>query len=278
MIILNLGAGIQSTTVLLLSMHGELPKIDHAIFADTQWEPKEVYTHLEWLESISTVPVHRVTKSNIKQDALESQVRGKKTETGRWASLPYYTMDKYGNKGMIRRQCTSEYKIYPIEKYIRREILNLKPRQHIPKGTMIDQWFGISGDELRRVRASKDHWRRFCYPLVGIPDNYLGAGWTRQMCIQWLGENYPDHQVPRSACIGCPFHSNAEWGRLKDKSPEEWQGVVEFDRKIRKCGGVRGDIYLHRDCVPLDKVDLRTAEDAGQLNMFREECMGMCGV
>ena len=37
--ILNLGAGVQSSTVLLMSIHGELPHIDHAIFADTGWEP-----------------------------------------------------------------------------------------------------------------------------------------------------------------------------------------------------------------------------------------------
>ena len=33
--ILNLGAGVQSTTVLLISIHGENPKLDHIVFADT---------------------------------------------------------------------------------------------------------------------------------------------------------------------------------------------------------------------------------------------------
>jgi len=35
---------------------------------------------------------------------------------------------------------------------------------------------------------------------------------------------------------------------------------------------------MHRSLVPLDQVDLSTAEDRGQLNLFLNECEGMCGV
>ncbi|KKL83956.1 hypothetical protein LCGC14_1969500, partial [marine sediment metagenome] len=38
--ILSLGAGVQSTTILYMSMYGELEKPDYIIFADTGWEPK----------------------------------------------------------------------------------------------------------------------------------------------------------------------------------------------------------------------------------------------
>jgi 3'-phosphoadenosine 5'-phosphosulfate sulfotransferase (PAPS reductase)/FAD synthetase len=39
--VISLGAGVQSTTVLLLAHRGELPggPVDYAIFADTGWEP-----------------------------------------------------------------------------------------------------------------------------------------------------------------------------------------------------------------------------------------------
>jgi hypothetical protein len=53
--ILNLGAGVQSTTVFLMAHEGLIPPIDHAIFADTQEEPEAVYQHLDWLKRISTV-------------------------------------------------------------------------------------------------------------------------------------------------------------------------------------------------------------------------------
>ena len=43
--LLSLGAGVQSTTLLLLAAEGRLPTPDAAIFADTGWEPAAVYTN-----------------------------------------------------------------------------------------------------------------------------------------------------------------------------------------------------------------------------------------
>jgi len=280
--ILNLGAGVQSTVVLLLSCHGILPPLDCAIFADTQWEPKAVYEHLDWLELEARkygVPVHRVTAGDIRADALRSQVRGRVTEGGgRWASLPFRTLDAQGNQGMIRRQCTSEYKIQPIEKFIRREILGLKPRQRAPKDVVVDQWFGISWDEIGRAKESRLPWKRHVYPLIGIPEKYLGREWVRQDCIRWFNENYPGRPLVRSACIGCPYKTNVEWRHLREQSPDEWADVVDFDNRIRKCGGMRGDVFLHRDLVPLSDAELDSAEDRGQMSLWNDECDGMCAV
>jgi hypothetical protein len=35
---------------------------------------------------------------------------------------------------------------------------------------------------------------------------------------------------------------------------------------------------MHAQRVPLEQVDLSTAEDRGQLSLFNNECEGMCGV
>src|SRR5690606_33579649 len=49
--VISLGAGVQSTTLILMAARGEFDVMpDCAIFADTQWEPKAVYEHLDWLE------------------------------------------------------------------------------------------------------------------------------------------------------------------------------------------------------------------------------------
>jgi 3'-phosphoadenosine 5'-phosphosulfate sulfotransferase (PAPS reductase)/FAD synthetase len=58
--VLSLGAGVQSTTLALMIEKGEIPMVDAAIFADTGAEPKEVYTHLEWLKKQLSYPVHIV--------------------------------------------------------------------------------------------------------------------------------------------------------------------------------------------------------------------------
>lgn len=277
--ILSLGAGVQSTTVLLMSCKGELPKLDCAIFADTGWEPKSVYDHFDWLKPYSEsqgIPVHIVKAGDLRADALVSQVRGKLNKedgkvTSRWASIPMFTLSPEGKKGMIRRQCTSEYKIFPVEKFIKREILGLKPRQRAPKEPVVELWMGISSDEKQRARVSKLAWQDFHYPLI------TEKNMSRWHCLQWLQENYPGRDIPRSACIGCPYHSDEEWRKLRDESPEEFEDACQFDEMMRERGGMRGKLYLHRECVPLREVDLDSAEDKGQMS-FSQECMGMCGV
>ena len=277
--VLSLGAGVQSTTVLLMSCRGVLPKLDAAVFADTQWEPTEVYEHLDWLcgeAAKAGIPVHRVTNGNLRTHTLEGFVRGSRTEGQRYASLPLYVLNEDGSQGMIRRQCTREYKIVPIERFIRRELLGLRPGQRAPADA-VDQWFGISSDEMRRVRISQDHWKRNVYPLTGIPFDLLDRPYTRLMCEDWLREHYPRRFVPRSACVGCPYHTNDEWRRIRD-DPEQWADAVAVDEAIRHADGMDGEVYLHRDCVPLEEADLRTDEDKGQMTLgFRAECLGYCG-
>lgn len=268
--VLNLGAGVQSSAVLLMSCQGALPRLDAAIFADTGWEPSQVYEHLAWLESEAkkfSLPVFRVQCGNIRSDALHSQVRGRASGGVRWASMPLFTLGPNGNRGMIRRQCTSEYKIRPVERFIRRELLQLHPRQRA-KPHSCEQWFGISWDEFTRMRTSRRSWTSFAYPLVEMR-------MTRKDCLAWLAaQRYPT--PPRSSCIGCPFHSDAEWRDMKRNRPWEWDDAVAFDQAIRRCGGMRGEIFLHRSCVPLKDADLRTDGERGQLSLWEDECSGMC--
>lgn len=279
--ILSFGVGIQSSTILLMSCKGILKKLDYAIFADPGWESRKTYEHLAWITVEAErhgIPVLTVTAGNIRDDCVSNQVRGRgggmlKRDGGRWASLPFYTFGDDG-QGKMHRQCTNEYKIEPIEQKIRK-LLSLKKGQHWPTSHVVNQWYGISADEAHRMRMPGCLWKKNVYPLCGVPTDLLPHPMRRGDCIQWLAENYPDRTVPRSACIGCPFHSDAEWRRLRDESPDEWADAVAFDKAIRKMGGMRDEVFLHRKCVPLDQVDLSTPEDHGQLNWLNE-CMGMC--
>lgn len=271
--ILSLGAGVQSSTVFLMSCRGKLPKLDCAIFADTGWEPKAVYEWLEVLEGEGQkagIPIHRVGKPTLREDALRSRMNKSdydKIEGGRWVSMPLYTEQRdSGELGQIRRQCTKEYKIEPIEKKIRQ----LWGDQERKVGS-ISQWMGISGDEKRRMRTSRHYWIYFYYPLVFA----FERPWHRHDCVNWLTQQGFD-SVPCSACLGCPYHSDDEWRKIKE-NPEQWADVVAFDEAIRVGGGMRGDTFLHRSCKPLPMVDLESLEDKGQQNWLNE-CEGMCGV
>ena len=270
--ILSLGAGVQSSTMALMAAHGELPRPDCAIFADTQWEPQGVYDHLDWLESVVTnpllvdnsFPIYRVTKGNIR----EAMIAGLGMAGDRFSSVPFY-IDKSGKSTMGQRGCTVEYKIDPIRKKIR-ELLGVGKRQHVPKGVTVKQWIGISTDESLRMKPAKEKWLINTWPLID-------AGMSRHDCLRWFEKEYPSRPLVKSACIGCPFHNTREWRDMKMHDPKSFADAVEVDRKIRH-NGKGGGQYMHTSLQPLDEVDVRTLEDKGQINMFNNECEGMCGV
>jgi hypothetical protein len=66
---------------------------------------------------------------------------------------------------------------------------------------------------------------------------------------------------------------------MRDHDPDAWADAVSVDRTIRiGFRGIRGEVYLHRSAMPLDQADLSTAADRGQLDLWLNECEGMCGV
>jgi hypothetical protein len=243
--VISLGAGVQSTTLALMAMHGEFgPMPDCAIFADTQWEPAAVYAHLEWLDLQVPFPVYRVTQGNLKEALRE----------GGFSAVPFYT-----TTGLGARQCTYQYKLRPLYRQVR-QLLGGKT----PKGGC-EMWVGISSDEMIRMKDARVQYIKNRFPLVE-------RRMSRNDCLRWLErQGYPT--PPRSACLGCPFKRDSEWRETR-KNEEEWEETIGVDLAIRAGGKAQ---YMHRSCQPLSQVDFSTAEDHGQLN-FLSECEGMCGV
>lgn len=261
---LSLGAGVQSSTLALLIAHGDVPMVDAAIFADTQWEPPAVYQWLDWLEKRLPFPVYRVTQGSLRESVIAKQ----SGTGGRFASVPWFVENPNGSRGLGRRQCTAEYKIKPLIRK-QRELLGYKPRQRIPVGSC-ETLIGISTDEALRMKPSRERWAQNVWPLIEL-------GMSRRDCLAWMERHgYP--MPPRSSCIVCPFHNNAEWRAIKS-DPALWADAVTIDQIIREpVRGMRGKQYAHNSCRPLTDVDLSTAEEKGQVNMFVNECEGMCGV
>jgi hypothetical protein len=258
-----------------MSLEGLLDALDAAIFADTGWEPPGVYEHLDKLVRYcgEDTPIYQVSRGNLRQDVLDSR---NSERVGRIGQPPFYVKNLEGDGtdqgGMLWRKCTREYKIEPIEKKIR-EMLGVRPGKRAPKGTVATQVMGISLDEAHRMRDSRRPWIRLEYPLV---DNRI----RRSECLEWLQER--GWLVPKSACVGCPYHTNRAWKVMKELRPEEFADAVDFDRKIRHgIPGTTGECYLHRRMTPLEDAVI-TDQDVGQASLFSAdfaaECEGVCGV
>jgi len=261
---LSLGAGVQSSTLALMIAHGELEPVDAAIFADTGWEPRKVYDWLDWLQAQLPYPVYRIQRGNLREDLI-SRARS----TGqRFAAVPWHMIMPNGDRALGRRQCTKEYKIEPLTKKAR-ELLGLAPRQRA-KGVLCEMLIGISTDEALRMKPSLHSWKEHRWPLIE-------KGMARHDCLRWMEKKgYP--LPPKSSCIGCPYHNDHEWRAIK-ADPEAWADALMMDELIREpVNGMRGQQFMHRSCQPLKDVDLSTAEDHGQVDMFNNECEGMCGV
>jgi len=258
MIVQSMGMGVQSVTLSAMACLGDLPMPDLAVFADPGWESKATYryatTFTLWAAERG-LRIQTVSKGNIRADAADSQSRS--------ASLPLYTLMD-GKAGMLRRQCTNEYKIQPVVQAIRRHLGVEKGRRVKGKVTL---WLGISLDEVERMKPSRLRWIENAWPLV---DKRMRRG----DCLAYLKA----HGIPapaKSACIGCPFHGDEYWRDLKQNSPEEFESACNFDDIMRRRkAAIKAPVFIHKSLVPLRDVDF--TDDQG--DMFANECEGHCGL
>lgn len=263
--VLSLGAGVQSSTLALMAAKGEItPMPDCAIFADVGAEPKHVYEYLDWLETQLPFPVHRVMKG-------EGLVAGiiNSAETGKRTANPPFFADTANGGGILRRKCTTEFKIGPIIQKVR-ELMGLAKGQRAPKGVHVTQYIGISTDEAVRMKPSQEKYIEHRWPLIEM-------GMNRNDCLKWIERN--GYREPgKSACTFCPYHDDRLWRDMKMNDPKSFADAVEMDRLIRNgLSGTTEKLYVHRSMKPLDEIDFRNAEDVGQYRMFDDECEGLCG-
>ena len=283
--ILSLGAGVQSSTLLLMSLNGDMPPLDYVIFADTGWEPKAVYDHLKKLKiqcrkaDLPLFVVQNKNEANIAKDPFNDE-----DPNSSITDMPLYIRKKDGVKGgMIQRRCTGTYKVRPISK-----MLTALRKQ--TKAKRVRQWIGISYDELHRMKNNPSPNVVNYYPLV---ENEI----DRNACHVWLKSH--GWTAPKSSCVGCPYHSDDTWSWLRENCPDDFHEAVKFDKKIRIQNNtdsiINGDLYLHRARIPLEDVvfKIKKRKDANNFGQqtgvdsnsgdnfqygFANECEGLCGV
>ncbi len=281
---LSFGAGVQSTALAMLAINrdprllevteGRVPSV--ALFADTGDERAETYGHVWRMADVFQSAGMRYEIVRRKGEiSLSGHVIGRATDGKGSISTPPLFLDtpsRSTERGKALRGCTRDFKARPLDRRAKAifEATHKRP---------VEQWIGISRDEVERMRDSDQKWRSVRYPLVWM-------GWTRAKCAGYVAkQRYLDGStmIPgRSACVFCPFHHASEWRRVKN-SAEDWARALEFDEQLRQAHAAHGHIaglsgvpYLTTELKPLRECSFDA--NSGQLSLWGEECSGLCGV
>lgn len=247
--IISLGAGVQSTTLCYMAIDGVLPMPDAVIMADTGAEMDCAWTTVyHILEELSrSVPFILVTAGKIDDDVLSGD---------RFASPPFFIRNENGESVPGRRQCTREYKISPINKYV---------RQRYKSATM---WIGISMDKQHRAKGQMCGYIMPRYPLLELKMN-------RADCIAYIEKT--GRRVPeKSSCYFCPYHNDRVWLEMKTENPKEFARACDFDDSLRGQSQYEDGKpqFVHRSCKPLREVVFKH-EGQAKLDFV---CEGGCGL
>ena len=241
--IFSSGGGVQSTAVLVLAADSKL-QYDSFVFANTGDDSEHPDT-LEYLENV-TIPFAK--DHGIRFEVVQKRRLGKyepQTLRGeiyrRKRSVPIPARMSSGAPG--NRSCTIDFKIRVVDKWI---------AENGGKGKAVSVGLGISTNEIHRARIKQpENVRGFLksieYPLIDL-------GINRSRC-QTIITKAGLPEAPRSACYFCPFHTIAEWLRLREARPDLFNRAVELERFInRKREAVlkKDKVWLHQFLRPLD--------------------------
>jgi len=213
-----------------MSALGVLPRVDYAVHADTGWERTETYQFAEkwtpWLKEHG-IPVVIV----------QGRYYGK-GPADRWVTPPFYTRGP-GGDGQLYRTCTNEWKIRPMERWVRKR----RDSGHV------EEWIGFTLDEAHRAKVSRVGYMTLVHPYLEM----LDRPWTRGMVVAWLEEKGLGVPV-KSSCVICPFRRPWQWREMQLSGNGDWERAVEVDRAIRH---MRPDYecYLCDDRRPLEDHD-----------------------
>jgi len=180
----------------------------------------------------------------------------------KFCPLPTYIASDRGREKQGRRQCTRTHKTNVIYQDVRR-LMGLKPRQRTTKRAEV--WIGISTDEAHRAKPSLYSILTNRWPL--LYDKPMNRG----QCIEYVDAAL-QAKPPKSSCIYCPFRSDRDWISFKQDDPGSFEDAATFEDRMRELDPMQ---FIHDSCKPLRDVDF---EPDRTLDLFGNECEGMCGV
>lgn len=270
--ILSFGAGMQSTALALMACenaqaNGELPYpavpvYDAVIYCDLGLEAPWVYDQLEFTRNACQKAgiFFKVLNTPLYQDFLDNF--GER----RTISIPWWTIREDGHKSKMPRNCTIDYKVNEITKYVRWELLGYQKGQRLkPEDIKAHEMhMGFSIEESRRCHENPHQLFVNRFPLVDM-------GFDRAASYAYILENW-DMKTKASVCAFCPFHRNYFFWHIKDHAPATYQAVVKVDHLLRDKTPkppMDSDLFISRSRKRIEDLTPEDCQDA--------ECFEYCG-
>lgn len=224
LLILSYGGGVQSSAIALMSIRGELERVDHVVFCDTGSESADTYATVAFVArecEQAGIPFH-TAYANFRagEEDDPKHIKGF-MPLHEWYSH-YARLPMVGNP-----RCTYNFKIYPFRRLVKKLADSSIPKPYVRT------WLGITTDESHRARESELQWISSEYPLIE-------KGLSRAACVSWLSKHYPEQAFSKSGCWMCPYQNARKWALLRKENPELFQYAVEMESRAKKNGVKRG--------------------------------------
>jgi hypothetical protein len=253
--VFSFGGGVQSMAAMVLSAQGKLP-YTHFVLANVGDDSENPQT----LEYVHHVAIPYAVKHGLEIVEVKRKRKPHQTQTlleDAWNENANIPIPVYmSGSGPGARNCTSEWKIKVIEKWMRANA-NATKENRVPLGV------GISVDESHRMRTDdpeREPYLKKEYPLI---DLY----YTRAICQDVIIKaGLP--LAPKSSCWFCPYKRKSEWSKMRAEKPELWNKAVELEQRIvaKRIRSGKDAAYLTAYNAPLNMVI-----PLASINMFDDD-------
>jgi len=229
---ISYGGGTPSLALIILNIRGEIKpltnknKVEEILFADTGWERTDTMQQMYEIKKYVESHNYNFKIVQSKEGSLEHFLL-KKAPKNEFLPIPYHSKDK----GIAQRQCTSRFKITPINQYI------TKKYGRVSKIAQL----GIHYDEFYRVKDAKNKKDINRFPLVDLK-------LKRNDCIKIVAEEGLP-MPPKSACVGCPYLPASRFIELNYENPDDFKRAEKIDNLMNKYGK-----YLSNQKIPLSSL------------------------
>ena len=239
-----------------------VPVYDAVIFCDLGLEPLWVKEQMEFTKNAcenAGIPFY-VLDTPLYKDFTENF--GER----RVISIPWWTLGNDGHKSKMPRNCTIDYKVERISKFVRWELLGYRKGQRLRSEDIKahEMHMGFSAEEAHRCKESKSSMFVNKFPLVDM-------GLTRADNYKYILEEW-GMDTKASACAFCPFHKNFFYQYIREHEPETYQAVVGVDHLLRDKNPkppMDSDLFISRSRKRIEDLTPADCNDA--------ECFEYCG-